>query len=339
MNEHRDVNFKTLIGIGAVGIALQGCTSFKGFHSENDMSQFSSPQQLIIQKNINHRNGAAKPYVYTWGKQKNEYEAQSLYPRKYLTQYCAAQGGKFTLLHKSAMTLVKDQADKKRLMASANVKQGIGAYRCVQANKEQWIASIEPVSESALEQDKTARVVMLQTQILSTEQAKKMYIPVQLAPSSTKKTNSNEQKNKAVNSKAIAQKELDAQIEVTKGNEIDRDLKLNAEPTVTEAMQMLETPQQQQLKAYVAARRDLSKGKNQVNACNRAQHAYNFGKLKATNGSVYKDSGMLVARCLTSVPTYQSRFFNSKAQAVKILQNLANNYNHAGAKHMLKQIR
>ena len=333
------MNFKTLLGMGAVGIALHGCTSFKGFHSEDDMSQFASPQQLIIQKNINHSNGAAKPYVYSWGKQKNEYEVQSLYPRKYLSQYCSAQGGKFTLLHKSAMTLVTDRADKKRLMASAHVKQGIGAYRCIQANKKQWIASIEPVSESALEQDKTARVVLLQTQLLSAEQAKKLYNPVQPAPISTKKANSNDQKNKAVTNKVATQKEPDPQLEVKKEDETEATFKTPFEPTVKEALQILETPQQQQLKAYVAARRDLNKGKNQVNACNNAQLAYNHGKLKATNGSVYKDSGMLVARCLTNVPIYSSRFSNPKAQAVKILQNLANNHNHAGAKHMLKQIK
>lgn len=100
------------------------------------------------------------------------------------------------------------------------------------------------------------------------------------------------------------------------------------------------TEQQQQMQYYVAARRDLGKGQNQVNACNNAQRAYNYGKLQGTDGTkVYTESGMLVARCLTSVPAYKNRFSNSKAQATRILQNLSNNYNHAGAKHMLGQMK
>src|SRR5690606_2739596 len=57
-----------------------------------------------------------------------------------------------------------------------------------------------------------------------------------------------------------------------------------------------ETPQQHQMKIYVAARRDINSGKNLNNACNNAQRAYNYGKLQGTEGTrVYTESGMLVA--------------------------------------------
>ena len=71
-----------------------------------------------------------------------------------------------------------------------------------------------------------------------------------------------------------------------------------------------------------------------------AQRAYNYGKLQGTEGTrVYTESGMLVARCLNSIPVYASRFPNAKAQSKRILQNLANNYNHAGAKNLLRQLK
>ena len=102
----------------------------------------------------------------------------------------------------------------------------------------------------------------------------------------------------------------------------------------------IETPQQQQMKLYVAARRDINSGKNLNNACNNAQRAYNYGKLQGTEGTrVYTESGMLVARCLSSIPVYANRIPNSKVQAKRILQNLATNYNHTGAKNQLRQLK
>lgn len=112
-----------------------------------------------------------------------------------------------------------------------------------------------------------------------------------------------------------------------------KESKPTAELPTAQPVKVVESPQQQQMKFYVAARRDLNSGKNQISACNNAQRAYNYGKLQGTEGTrVYTESGMLVARCLTSVPSYSNRFSNSKAQATRVLQNLAVNYNHSGAK-------
>ena len=79
---------------------------------------------------------------------------------------------------------------------------------------------------------------------------------------------------------------------------------------------------------------------NQVAACNSAQRAYNYGRLPGSDASnVYTESGILVARCLTGIPSYSSRFSNPKGQAKYVLQNLAKNHNHTGAKNMLKQMK
>jgi hypothetical protein len=322
------VNLKKFIFIGVLGLTLQGCNHLSGFGSDSK-NNYASAQALIDQKNLNAANGGAKEYVYDWGQQQSSNEIQALYPRKYLGNYCHAKGGKFSLLYKSHLHLVKDQAQKKRLNANSQVKQGVGAYQCVLAD-ERWIVSIEPTAEGKLDSNAKARTVSLQTRVLSADEAKQFYKNGGFAASEKKsaKTSTSAKSNKAESSKDIDNK---------KEAEKKKDSK-PAEGVQTVSTSAVETPQQQQLKAYVAARRDLSKGTNKLNACNNAQRAYNFGKLTGTNANVYTDSGMLVARCLTSVPAYSSRFSNPKGQANKILQNLASNYNHAGAKRMLKQV-
>ncbi len=331
------MNFKTFILIGGVGITLHGCTSFNALSSDEPVQNFASAQEMMVQKNINQPNGQAKEYVYFWGLKQNEKEPQSLYPRKYLNNYCTAKKGKFTLLYKSSMVLVKNVNDKKRLAASGNVKQGIGAYKCVQSNGQSWIASIEPVAERKLNDGSDARLVSLQTRLMSADEAKRFYKNISVSTSVTdKKINFSDSGNKKALNKSAAQKEAEAK----KETELKKESKPTLELAEKQPLKVAESPQQQQMKFYVAARRDLNSGKNQIAACNNAQRAYNYGKLQGTDGTrVYTESGMLVARCLTSVPSYSSRFSNAKGQAVKILQNLANNYNHAGAKNMLRQVK
>lgn len=330
------MNFRTIILIGGVGIALHGCTSIDSFNSDS-VKNFTSPQELIVQKNINAANGRAKEYVYYWGPKQSNKDPQSLYPRKHLNSYCSAKGGKFSLLHKSSMNLVKNQWDKKLLSTYSSVKQGIGAYKCVQSDGQSWIVSIEPVAERKLDDGSEARMVALQTKIMTAVDAQKFYSSANSSNNSAaKKTTVNNQSAKNLKNKMVTAKEVEAKKEL----ETKKETKPTPELPLKKSAQVAETLQQQQLKSYVAARRDLNSGKNQVAACNNAQRAYNYGKLQGTDGTkVYTESGMLVARCLTNVPSYSSRFANSKGQAVKILQNLANNYNHAGAKNMLRQIK
>ena len=330
------MNFRTFILMGGVGITLHGCTSIDSFSSDS-VKNFNSPQELIVQKNINAANGRAKEYVYSWGPKQSNKDPQSLYPRKHLNSYCSAKGGKFSLLHKSSMSLVNNQRDKKLISAYSSVKQGIGAYKCVQSDGQSWIVSIEPVAERKLDDGSGARMVALQTKIMTAVDAQKFYSSANSANNSAaKKTTVNNQSAKNLKNKAVTSKEVEAKKEL----ETKKETKPTPELPVKQSVQVAETLQQQQLKSYVAARRNLNSGKNQVAACNNAQRAYNYGKLQGTEGTkVYTESGMLVARCLTNVPSYSSRFANSKGQAVKILQNLANNYNHAGAKNMLRQIK
>lgn len=317
----RDLEKNTFNGGGSL---LFGCATVDQY-SPNSVKHFASPQELIVQKQLNQPSGAAKEYVYYWGPQRKEQPAESMIPRKYMGSYCQSQNGRLTLAYKSSMSLVKNAWSKKLLNTYRDVKQGIGAYRCVGNQGDSWIVSIEPVAERQLEQRGEARVVSLVTKIMSEEEARRFYRATsESAKAGPKATPSNP---KTINKTKVA--------------EVKEKPEEKKEPVAaavkTAPPRVVETAQQQQTRLYVAARRDLNNGRNQINACNNAQRAYNYGKLQGAEGTrIYTESGMLVARCLTGVSNYRSRFPNSDAQAKRILQNLANNYNHAGAKNMLR---
>lgn len=310
--------------MGGMGSLLFGCATVDQY-SPNSVKHFASPQELIVQKQLNQPSGVAKEYVYYWGPQRKDQPAESMIPRKYMGSYCQSQNGRLTLTYKSSMSLVKNAWSKKLLNTYRDVKQGIGAYRCVGNQGDSWIVSIEPVAERQLEQRGEARVVSLLTKIMSEDEARRFYRATsESAKAGAKVTPSNA---KTINKTKVA--------------EVKEKLEEKKEPVAaavkTAPPRVVETPQQQQTRLYVAARRDLNNGRNQINACNNAQRAYNYGKLQGAEGTrIYTESGMLVARCLTGVSNYRSRFPNSDAQAKRILQNLANNYNHAGAKNMLR---
>lgn len=336
--------------IGAAGLA--GCNSVNRLKSEV-LHPFASPEELIAKRALNQRDGSAKNYVYVWGQAQKNNTTQAMYPRSILTQYCHEQGGKFSLLYKSTFSAVADVAQRKRLSANRSVVQGSGAYQCRMDDlTESWIVSIEPTSERQVDKTSQTRSVRLLTQAMSPSQAKNFYRPTkarvaleQTKPASIKTTTppktpavktTNELKESArkeLDKKELERKELERK-ELEKKEAEKKQLAASARATVAE------TPQQNQMKIYVAARRDINSGKNLNNACNNAQRAYNYGKLQGTEGTrVYTESGMLVARCLNSIPVYASRFPNAKAQSKRILQNLANNYNHAGAKNLLRQLK
>ncbi len=325
------MNLKTLLLLGGAGFILHGCSSMQTL-TKDTSKQFTSAQDVIDKKNINENNSSAKEYVYDWGAKSPEQQVQSLIPRSVLSNYCLSQGGKFSLLQKSSMHLVKDVKSKKQLNAYSSVKQGIGAYHCIQNDNQHWYVSIEPLSERKL--DNGNRVVNLQTKIMTLDEIKKLYSKSNTATNlPEKKLNPNTVKNSAANPikpvpavKVVEEKKVVPTIEDVK-----------EKPTVDK---ISTTPQAQQMQLYNSARRDLGRGQNQINACNNAERAYNYGRLHGTSGiNVYAESGILVAKCLTSVPSYSHRFSNPNERAKRILQNLVTNQNHTVAKYMLKQMK
>ena len=334
-----DVNLKALFLTGSLGIALQGCASMGGF-STDAFKSYSSPQQVIDQKNLNNNNGTAKDYVYYWDPKQGQQNVQSLTPKLTLAAYCTAKGGKLKQVHKSSMKLIKDKWSHKLLSTYSSVQQGIGAYQCLENNGSTWLVSIEPVAEKKLAKDSETRLVALQTKALSLDEINQFYGMKNV----TEKNNTQNQKNvitQKKDDKKTLEKKQDKKTEEKKIEEkkLD-DKKVNNQQTITPSVKVTVSPQTQQMQLYAAARKDLGRGQNQINACNNAELAYGYGRLRGNTGvNAYAESGMLVARCLTSIPAYSRRFNNADDRAKKILQNLASSYNHAGAKQMLKQLK
>lgn len=316
--------------LSGVSFVLHGCSSMNALTSD-PLQNFSSPQDVIDKKNINENNRSAKEYVYDWGPRYPNQQIQSLIPRSSLSNYCLAQGGKFTLFQRSSMHLVKEAGSRKLLNTYSSVKQGIGTYYCNQSDGQQWYVSIEPLSERKL--DNASRVVNLQTKLMTLDEVKKFYSKVNTTLTIPEK------KQSSVNTKVAAHT-------VTKLSPVKVvDEKKQTLPEVEEIKEkppvnrIVSTPQSQQMQLYTSARKDLGRGQNQINACNTAERAYSLGRLRGESGiNAYAESGILVAKCLTNIPSYSRRFANPDDRAKRILQNLANNQNHAVAKYMLKQM-
>lgn len=224
--------------------------------SSNSLTQYTSAQDLIIKKNINQPNGTAKEYVYAWGAKNKQAEPHSLYPRKYLNNYCHDKAGSFSLLHKSTLHLVNDVKDRNILANNQNVKQGIGAYQCIQKNGQRWIVSIEPVSEVKSTQYADARAVRLQAEIMGAEEARRFYKNNAPSVNATKKPLSvvNTTKNNVV--KPVVKEPEDKKSEEKKELVVAEPVKRTVQPALT--------AQQQQMQYYVAVRRDLAKGENRA---------------------------------------------------------------------------
>ena len=323
------MNFKTFLLLGGVGFGLHGCTSINGLTSES-FNQYTSPQEVIDKKNINDKNSSTKEYVYYWGPQQGDKEIQSLLPKQYLSRFCAAKGGKFSQVQKSSMSLVKDIWSKKLLNTYSSVKQGIGGYQCKQSDGQQWYVSIEPISERKLDHTET-RVVHLQTKLVSLDELKKLYAKTNTLPAVQEK------KPTVNNAKNTASSKAPPPVKVV---EEKKPVLLPVEEEKPPVEKVVLSPQLQQMQLYASARKDLGRGQNQINACNNAERAYGYGRLRGASGiNVYAESGILVAKCLTSIPSYSRRFSNPQDRAKRILQNLSTNQNHAVAKYMLKQMK
>ena len=113
------MSLKGILLLLSMSMILHGCVTTSKVTPFGQ--EFDSPQTLIDGKRLNEPNGAAKAYVYSWGKTNSNRSAESLLPRQYLGQYCQTQGGQLRLLYKSQMSLIKDHKTKTGLAKQANV--------------------------------------------------------------------------------------------------------------------------------------------------------------------------------------------------------------------------
>ena len=315
LNTYFMINKTLILGSLALGV-LYGCASNTG---TNVVRDFTSPQEVIVKKELNNANGRAREYVYYWGaKESKASEVES--PKNYMSSYCQSRAGKFSLINSSKMPEIKDAAAKRRLNDNADVKQAIGTYRCTQKDGHSWLVSIEPVSESK-RKNSDVRVVGLLTKLITEKEA-----------SPTRQVE-----------KAPATKQPEKPVVVAKPTAKDEDVKVEVKATEEEkpkVTEQKETAQQLQQRLYMSSRRDLNAGKNQLAACNQLERAQNLGSFYNSSGpNVHTEASVLIAKCLITVPAYGKKFANPKSRAKTILEGIVKSQNHAVAKHMLSQIK
>ena len=342
------MNYKTLLWGASITLTLPACTAIHQFSSQN-LQNYHSPAQVIQQLHLNQNDGSPKEYVYYWDPAQGQQPVQSLQPKNYLHSFCQAKGGQLKLLHKSSMRQVQASWSRKLLSTYSNVQQGIGAFQCLQKDGQSWIVSIEPSAERKQGNNET-RVVALLSKVMSPAEVVQFYGQNQSSTASLYGQNNRGQNavlNQKQDERKLAEKKLEDKKaeekrkadEKRKNEELKKAEELKARKQA-ELAQIADTPQMQQMKLYVEARKGLSRGQNQFEACNTAERAYQYGRLRGASGiNAYAESGVLVARCLISVPAYSRRYSQPKQRAIQILQPLAQNYNHTGARQMLLQIK
>ena len=326
--ELHNVNYNKIIWISGFFALLSGCAS-TGTQVKPNIPHYNSVQELISKQQLNQANQLAKEYVYDWGLNSGGKSVQSGIPKQNLQAYCQAKNGKFSQLHKSEITLIKESWTKRLLKTYGAVNDNIGAFRCIEQNGQQWIVSVEPVSERKLDNAKDTRVVALLTKVLTATEAQNFYS--KRATTTTVAAVTPEKPNQSKPTTAKAEPKVEEKI-------VEKPVE---KPVVeTPKVEVKETTQQQQQRLYLEGRRNLNQGGNSLNACNQLERAYGLGSFYNSSGpNIYTEAGVLVAKCLTTVPAYQKKFGNPKARAVSILQGIVKSNNHRVAKSMLEQLK
>lgn len=295
-----DVNFKLLSVLGLSSVFFHGCMSIDKIDTAA-VQGFSSPQELLAAKKVNGRNGKGEDYVYYWGSGTDDtHDPESLYPHRYLTRYCESKSGKFERLYKSEQDLTgRSYGDF--WQKHKNVTQGIGGFKCTQANGQKWFASIEPVGHRFMDSRQyDIRYVKLLTEILPEQELKKKY--------------KDEESFKA----------------------IVRDVTDN-KVSAADMEKMLNSPNLQQVKLYFEANKQYVNG-DHLAACNKVEKAYQFGNFYPKGGSnAYTESAFLFARCLGTVPAFARRYDEPSRLSYRIVKELAEKHKFKEAQDFLRK--
>ncbi len=320
--------YKNILYLGTVTVLMYGCASTGGGGAYSGFKKYGSIQDMIVQQRLNESEERGKEYVYDWGPHAGNKQPQSMQPKRDAYTYCSVNDGVFKQVYTSYMPKVSNAWTKKLLATYSAVQDNIGVFHCIQKDGQQWTISIEPIAERKLSQEQEVRLVTLLTQVTTLTDAEKIY--------------AKHQKKSTLAVPIAIETKVATSVPTVKSTpvkpvEVKKEDKPVPEP-VQEAAK--ETVQQQQQRLYLGARRDLNRGANQLAACNQAQQAHNLGRFYNSSGpNIYVESGVLVAKCLTTVPAYQKKFVNPNARAKTILQEIVNLQNHTVAKHMLNQLK
>lgn len=135
------MTIKHIVTIGVLSV-LVGCATPENIKSQ-DMSKFKSPNEVIVAKNLNEKEGFGKESLLTVYADSNSINENSdaFLPYGYMQKLCLSQGGQFTQFAKTTFKELKK--DVYKLPTYSMIRDRMGTFKCAKSGGG-WNVAIEP---------------------------------------------------------------------------------------------------------------------------------------------------------------------------------------------------
>lgn len=135
------MTIKHIVTVGVVSV-LVGCATPENIKPQ-DMSKFKSPNEVIVAKNLNGKEGIGKESLLTVYANSNSINGNSdaFLPYGYMKKLCLSQGGQFTQFAKTTFKELKK--DVYKLPTYSIIRDRMGTFKCAKAGGG-WNVAIEP---------------------------------------------------------------------------------------------------------------------------------------------------------------------------------------------------
>lgn len=135
------MSVKNIVTLGIIA-GLAGCATPENIKPQ-DMSKFNSPNEVIVAKNLNGKEGLGKESIIAVYAMSNTVDnfSDAFLPWAYMEKLCLSQGGHFSQV---AQTTFKElKKDVYELPRYAMVRERMGTFKCAKAGGD-WNVAIEP---------------------------------------------------------------------------------------------------------------------------------------------------------------------------------------------------
>lgn len=160
------MTIKHIVTVAVLSV-LTGCATPENIKSQG-MSKFKSPNEVIVAKNLNGKEGIGKESLLTVYANSNRINPNSdvFLPYSYMEKLCLSQGGQFTQFAKTTFKELKK--DVYQLPTYSMIRDRMGTFKCAKAGGG-WNVAIEPQYSSIIGNGSTAMVfVAVKTRVIDT---------------------------------------------------------------------------------------------------------------------------------------------------------------------------
>ena len=135
------MSIRNIVTVGIL-TGLAGCVTPENINPQ-DMSKFKSPNEVIVAKNLNGKEGLGKEFLLTIYATSNGISENSdvFLPSAYMEKLCLSQNGQFNQVFKPTFNELKK--DVYQLPSYSSIRDRMGTFKCAKANGD-WHVSIEP---------------------------------------------------------------------------------------------------------------------------------------------------------------------------------------------------